>query len=710
MPLDPRIPLQIQHFDVGPAIDEYYRSVDNKRRTNAQKLADMAAQQQLELNEAEISEIFRKRKEAEELRKILGEAYGLPENTEGGGFQGYPDAMGMGAFGSDWRESNEKDAIQQESALKADKEKLRRYAATGEGQLPEYTTSEGWAKWEKAGRPVDFEGIPKFNTMEDWARNPGKSDRYVYQAPGPPARDAKPPIGIAYSTIDYGPIVEGGTPQFSTPQPSEDAVSNFQNLTRGQRDFGKASDWYEVGLGGGAESGLSVAGEPSQRAPRQEIAARGQPARQLETVRDSASQREPARVIAENRRVSPSDRRVSPSDRESSPSGSDRPVRIPGHLTDDQIRRIGQRNPEMANKIRREQKAEVLAIEKAEFESKKGKAELEAKQFELFQKRMDFAREQLVGILSIPEAERPEAYQDALLGMQKMGIDISQLRPTYSESFVRKQVAGLASFARTSEQRRQEQAEARAQGEYDATIGGKRAESESKVRSGEFAKKDPDNLTPEQRAAQKRAKEAQESADRRFREGQSAADRRAAAGRAVTMRGQDIADQRAKREPADKVTQGALKDLANLDTALESLGSLRKVIEANPDKMGPVSGRLRQIPWLGASRQIVNADIERVRQEVGRAMEGGVLRKEDEEKYKRILPAMEDLPEVARYKLDQLEAKLKQDIQKYVGRQQEGQRGRDLSAPARPRMGASEDGFVFMGGDPGDKKNWKRAK
>lgn len=682
MPLDPRIPLQIQHFDIGPAIDEYYRAADNKRRTNAQKLADMAAQQQLELNESEISEMFRKRKEAEELRKILGEAYGLPETEDG--FQGYPDAMGIGAFGSDWRKSNEKDAIQQESALKADKEKLRRYSATGEWPLPEYTTLEDWAKWEKNGRPVDIEGIPKFSDRDFFDRNPSAADQHAYRAPGPQARGVKPIIGIAESTIDYGPIVEGSTPEFATPQSPEDAASNFQNLTRGQRDFGKASDWYEVGLGGGAESGLPVSGESSPRAPG--VKPQGNP-----PLRDVEKSGEPRRTVEKS-------------------GESDRPTRIPGHLTEDQIRRIGQRNPEAANKIRREQQAEVFAVQKATLEEKRGKAEMEAKQFDLFQKRMDFAREQLVGILNIPESERPEAYQDALLGMQKMGIDISQFRPTYSESFVRKQVAGLASFARTWEQQRQEQAEKRAQGEYDATIGGKRADSESKVRTSEFAGKDPDNLTPEQRAAQKRAKEAQEAAERRFREGQSAADRRASAGRAVTMRGQDIADQRAKREPADKVTQGALKDLANLDTALESLTSLRKVIEANPDKIGPVSGRLRYVPWLGASRQIVNADIERVRQEVGRAMEGGVLRKEDEEKYKRILPATEDIPEVARYKLDQLEAKLKQDIQKYVGRQQEGQRGRDLSAPSRPRVGTSEDGFVFMGGDPGDKKNWKRAK
>lgn len=560
MPLDPRIPLQIQHFDVGPAIDEYYRSVDNKRRTNAQKLADMAAQQQLELNEAEISEMFRKRKEAEELRKILGEAYGLePEGKEGhpgGGFQGYPDEM---------------------------------------------------------GRPVETTPI-----------------------------DAV-----------------GGRLSPSTFPEIEDKAGQFHQRERGAKNFGKLSDWSD-------------------------------PATTREPLPQALNQPEQTRTEAKPE--------------------APKQTTIPGHLSEDQIRRIGRINPEMAGKIRREQQAEVFAAEKATIEQKKGDADLIEKQFAIYQKRMDASREMLVGILNIPEADRPEAYQRALFSMQKMGIDIGQMPPRYNEAFVKEQVAGLASFARTLEQRRQEEAEKRAQGEYDATIGGKRAESESKVRTNEFAGKDPDNLTPEQRAAQKRAKEAQESAERRFREGQSAADRRAAAGRAVTMRGQDIADQRAKREPADKVTQGALKDLANLDTALESLGSLRKVIEANPDKMGPVSGRLRQIPWLGASRQIVNADIERVRQEVGRAMEGGVLRKEDEEKYKRILPAMEDLPEVARYKLDQLEAKLKQDIQKYVGRQQEGQRGRDLSAPARPRMGASEDGFVFMGGDPGDKKNWKRAK
>jgi hypothetical protein len=40
-------------------------------------------------------------------------------------------------------------------------------------------------------------------------------------------------------------------------------------------------------------------------------------------------------------------------------------------------------------------------------------------------------------------------------------------------------------------------------------------------------------------------------------------------------------------------------------------------------------------PWSGSRK--VQAEIDRVRQLVGKALEGGVLRKEDEEKYKKIL-------------------------------------------------------------------------
>ena len=52
----------------------------------------------------------------------------------------------------------------------------------------------------------------------------------------------------------------------------------------------------------------------------------------------------------------------------------------------------------------------------------------------------------------------------------------------------------------------------------------------------------------------------------------------------------------------------------------------------------------------------VSAVIDRVKQVIGKALEGGVLRKEDEVKYEKILPTIYDSAALVRSKLDGLES------------------------------------------------------
>ena len=52
----------------------------------------------------------------------------------------------------------------------------------------------------------------------------------------------------------------------------------------------------------------------------------------------------------------------------------------------------------------------------------------------------------------------------------------------------------------------------------------------------------------------------------------------------------------------------------------------------------------------GLTRASLQADVDRARQTVGKALGGGVLRKEDEDKYKKILATLNDTPETAVYK------------------------------------------------------------
>jgi hypothetical protein len=82
------------------------------------------------------------------------------------------------------------------------------------------------------------------------------------------------------------------------------------------------------------------------------------------------------------------------------------------------------------------------------------------------------------------------------------------------------------------------------------------------------------------------------------------------------------------------------------------LQDVEKVIQANADIFGPVEGRLHSAnPWDTQGRT-VDAQIRAASQAFGRYMEGGVLRKEDEEKYRRMFPNLSDTPSVAASKLD----------------------------------------------------------
>ena len=80
------------------------------------------------------------------------------------------------------------------------------------------------------------------------------------------------------------------------------------------------------------------------------------------------------------------------------------------------------------------------------------------------------------------------------------------------------------------------------------------------------------------------------------------------------------------------------------------LEPLDKILTDKKDLFGPVSGLLTKSP-LAVERRKIDDDLRRASQVVGRFMEGGVLRKEDEEKYRKMLPQITDVHEVAVDKL-----------------------------------------------------------
>lgn len=150
--------------------------------------------------------------------------------------------------------------------------------------------------------------------------------------------------------------------------------------------------------------------------------------------------------------------------------------------------------------------------------------------------------------------------------------------------------------------------------------------------------------------------------------------------------------QRGWTQFAAKPSDTELTKLQDTQKAIDIAGSLRSTLKAQTDLIGPASGQLTKLPWgLGMvdveGRKKLQAQIDLARQIIGKGLEGGVLRKEDEEKYKNILPTMTDLPAVADSKLEQLQGMLTRDLGTY--RQSLTGAGRQLPGPATPAGGSA---------------------
>ena len=113
-----------------------------------------------------------------------------------------------------------------------------------------------------------------------------------------------------------------------------------------------------------------------------------------------------------------------------------------------------------------------------------------------------------------------------------------------------------------------------------------------------------------------------------------------------------------------KLSDTVIGKLAESKAAVASLRDLRDTLNKNEQYIGPVSGLQSFNPWSDAKK--AQSEINLVKQRVGKALEGGVLRKEDEEKYKRILATLFDTPSTAIYKVDNLIETFERDTARYV--------------------------------------------
>lgn len=152
------------------------------------------------------------------------------------------------------------------------------------------------------------------------------------------------------------------------------------------------------------------------------------------------------------------------------------------------------------------------------------------------------------------------------------------------------------------------------------------------------------------------------------------------------------------REQGRPVTSGDAGRLAELDTSLSDLDVLAKTLGTTgaASKVGAsMPNWVTEATGWGADAKSRQGTIDRVKQVIGKALEGGVLRKEDEIKYEKILPTIGDPPAVAKTKLEGLAVALKKrkqttmDALADAGYDTSRFASRDNAAPGAPTTSAS---------------------
>lgn len=101
----------------------------------------------------------------------------------------------------------------------------------------------------------------------------------------------------------------------------------------------------------------------------------------------------------------------------------------------------------------------------------------------------------------------------------------------------------------------------------------------------------------------------------------------------------------------------------------DTLGDLQKMIESGQGTFDPLLGPIDTVnpfAWYDSDKQVMAAKLRTTAQLVGKYMEGGVLRKEDEVKYAEMLPKNTDTREVALGKLNQVKEMLQQKTIGYI--------------------------------------------
>lgn len=190
------------------------------------------------------------------------------------------------------------------------------------------------------------------------------------------------------------------------------------------------------------------------------------------------------------------------------------------------------------------------------------------------------------------------------------------------------------------------------------------------------------------------------------------------------MGDQAVAAKKELHDQGNKLPGSNAESLGNADAAIQALDDVKTLHgQTYSDITGPFQGLKSKIQGTfelgdaGVRAKEFQAALDARKQIIGKYLEGGVLRKEDEAKYQRMLPQITDGAQVAQSKIENLQRLIAQRQQADLKAFSQtgynvGQVTRlplkDLPGSTAPKAGFTRNGYKFKGGDPSKKSSWEK--
>ena len=152
---------------------------------------------------------------------------------------------------------------------------------------------------------------------------------------------------------------------------------------------------------------------------------------------------------------------------------------------------------------------------------------------------------------------------------------------------------------------------------------------------------------------------------------------------------QDKADKRAKAALGERLPASEARVLGDGKTIPELFDTTDAYLDKTRNMGGPIKGRLQTLNPYDTEAQTFNAHLKNLNQLAGKFQEGGVLRAEDTEKYKQMLPQLTDTADLRKAKLREARNFLELKYNNYLDSYQKA--GYDVSKYEKLGQRAKQD-------------------